>query len=219
MAGDADGDVVVPPTLRALLGARLDQLDASERSVLERAAVEGEVFHRGAVQALTPGDTTVTPRLAALVRRKLIGPERPQSPARTRSASATCSSATPPTTPCPRQRGLTSISASPHGWSQQGADLVELDEIVGYHLEQALHYQAELGLARDEAVTAAAVRHLSAAGGRANDRGDPEAAASLLARAVAMLPPGQIDLAAETNLIDALLWAARRTRRSEARSR
>ena len=90
--------------------------------------------------------------------------------------------------------------------SRQGADLVELDEIVGYHLEQALHYQAELGLARDEAVTAAAVRHLSAAGGRANDRGDPEAAASLLARAVAMLPPGQIDLAAETNLIDALLW-------------
>ena len=70
LARDAsDGDVVVPPTLQALLAARLDQLDAAERRVLERAAVEGEVFHRGAVQALTPDDTTVTPRLAALVRK------------------------------------------------------------------------------------------------------------------------------------------------------
>src|SRR6185436_11647536 len=54
MAGEADGDVAVPATLRALLAARLDQLDPDERSVLERGAVEGEVFHRGAVQALSP---------------------------------------------------------------------------------------------------------------------------------------------------------------------
>ena len=49
-----DGEVEVPPTLQALLAARLDQLDAPERSVLERGAVEGEVFHHGVVQALTP---------------------------------------------------------------------------------------------------------------------------------------------------------------------
>src|SRR6478672_6868850 len=47
VAADADGEMDVPPTLRALLGARLDQLDVAERRVLERAAVEGEVFHRG----------------------------------------------------------------------------------------------------------------------------------------------------------------------------
>ena len=46
------GDVTVPPTIQALLAARLDQLEASERAVLERGAVEGKVFHRGAVQAL-----------------------------------------------------------------------------------------------------------------------------------------------------------------------
>ena len=56
MAGDGDGDVAVPPTLQALLGARLDQLDPAERSVLERGAIEGEIFHRGAVQALAPDD-------------------------------------------------------------------------------------------------------------------------------------------------------------------
>ena len=56
----SDGDVAVPPTLRALLAARLDQLDAPERGVLERGAVEGEVFHRGAVQALGPAEPPVS---------------------------------------------------------------------------------------------------------------------------------------------------------------
>ena len=44
-----DGAVTVPPTIQALLAARLDQLDPAERVVLERGSVEGRVFHRGAV--------------------------------------------------------------------------------------------------------------------------------------------------------------------------
>src|SRR5919198_379810 len=48
MTGDAEADIVVPPTLQALLTARLDQLAPPERGVLERGAVEGEIFHRGA---------------------------------------------------------------------------------------------------------------------------------------------------------------------------
>jgi predicted ATPase len=75
-----DGEVVVPPSLHALLGARLDQLEPRERAVLERGAVEGEVFHRGAVQALTREEIQITPRLAALVRKELIRPDRPQIP-------------------------------------------------------------------------------------------------------------------------------------------
>ena len=51
-AGNAEVDV--PPTLKALLATRLDQLDEAERRVLERGSIEGEVFHRGAVQALGP---------------------------------------------------------------------------------------------------------------------------------------------------------------------
>src|SRR6185437_12332641 len=69
-------DAEVPATLRALLVARLDQLDEPERRVLERGAVEGELFHRGTVQALGPDETEVTPRLAALVRRDLVRPDR-----------------------------------------------------------------------------------------------------------------------------------------------
>ena len=73
-----DGDVDVPPTLKALLAARLDQLDEAERRVLERGSVEGEIFHRGGVQALAPEETQVTTRLAALVRRQLVRPDRAQ---------------------------------------------------------------------------------------------------------------------------------------------
>ena len=62
------------------LAARLDQLEREERSVLERGAVEGEVFHRGSVQALSDSPR-VTPHLASLVRKGLIRPDKPQLPA------------------------------------------------------------------------------------------------------------------------------------------
>ncbi len=71
-------EVDVPPTLKALLATRLDQLDEAERRVLERGSIEGEVFHRGAVQALAPEETQVTTRLAALVRHQLVRPDRAQ---------------------------------------------------------------------------------------------------------------------------------------------
>ena len=75
-----DGEIAVPPTIQALLAARLDQLDSSERSVLECGAVEGRVFHRGAVQALAPDE----PQLSSAARRA-----RPQGarPARQDRAS------------------------------------------------------------------------------------------------------------------------------------
>ncbi|HET8558785.1 MAG TPA: adenylate/guanylate cyclase domain-containing protein, partial [Gaiellaceae bacterium] len=70
--------VEVPPTIQALLAARLDQLDPAERSVLEHGAVEGRVFHRGAVAALGDGDGEVDRRLVALVRKELVRPDRAQ---------------------------------------------------------------------------------------------------------------------------------------------
>ena len=91
MAGEAGDEVEVPPTLKALLAARLDQLDAAERRVLERGAVEGEVFHRGAVQALAPGGAAGD---AAPGRARAPGADPSRHGAvrraRTASASATC---------------------------------------------------------------------------------------------------------------------------------
>jgi class 3 adenylate cyclase len=80
MAEETGGEVIVPPSLRALLEARIDSLEGAERRVLESGAVEGEVFHRGAVQALASEGEPVTPRLAALARKQLIRPEKAQLP-------------------------------------------------------------------------------------------------------------------------------------------
>ena len=71
-----DGDIEVPPTIQALLSARLDQLEEPERAVLERGSVEGELFHQGAVRALSPEKQQLTTRLTALVRKELVRPDR-----------------------------------------------------------------------------------------------------------------------------------------------
>ena len=137
MTQEAGDDVEVPASLKALLAARLDQLDPAERRVLECGSVEGEVFHRGAVQALTPEETQVTPRLAALVRRELIRSDRPQFAGedgfrfRHLLIRDTAYDALPKTTRAELHQRFAD-------WlDEHGRELVERDEIVGYHLEQA----------------------------------------------------------------------------------
>jgi tetratricopeptide (TPR) repeat protein len=108
------------------------------------------------------------------------------------------------------------------GWlEQQGQDLEELDEIAGYHLEQAFRYRRELGPADENArdLAAAAAAHLEAAGRRALDRGDTTAAVNLLQRSEALRPQHTIDVALEESLVQGLAMAGRLTEavaRSEA---
>ncbi|HEY8860091.1 MAG TPA: AAA family ATPase, partial [Gaiellales bacterium] len=204
MAGDAEGDVVVPPTLRALLGARLDQLDTAERSVLERGAIEGEIFHRGAVQALAPDEAQVTPRLAALVRKGLIRSDKPliQGEDAFRFRHLLIRDAAYDALPKATRAELHRRFAS---WLEaHGTDLVELEEILGYHLERACFYRVELGMPDDGSLTAAARRHLMAGGQRAAQRQDYRAALSLFERAAALAPPAEVDLLLEVELGEAL---------------
>ena len=51
--GGVDGELEVPPTIQALLAARLDRLGAEEREVLERSSVIGRRFWAGAVAELS----------------------------------------------------------------------------------------------------------------------------------------------------------------------
>jgi class 3 adenylate cyclase/tetratricopeptide (TPR) repeat protein len=206
MAGEADGEVVVPPTLQALLAARLDQLETAERSVLERGAIEGEIFHRGAVQALSPDGTQVTLHLAALVRKGLIRPDKPQLDGEDgfRFRHLLLRDAAYEALPKAVRAELHERLAT---WLEQhGAELVELDELLGYHLEQACHYRAELGLPSDDELAATARRRLTTAGRRALLRQDAGAAVRLLERAIALAPPAELDLALEVDLVDALLF-------------
>jgi class 3 adenylate cyclase/tetratricopeptide (TPR) repeat protein len=209
MARESDDEVVVPPTLQALLAARLDQLDPADRTVLERGAIEGEIFHRGAVQALAPEKTQVTPRLAALVRKELIRPDTSQLAGEDgfRFRHLLIRDAAYGALPKATRADLHERFAS---WLEQhGTELVELDEILGYHLEQACRYRAELGTPDDGTLAAAARRRLTAAGRRADLRQDYGAAVSLLLRAAALVPPAEVDLALETELADALIWTGR----------
>jgi tetratricopeptide (TPR) repeat protein len=198
MAED-DADVDVPPTLRALLAARLDQLDAAERLVLERGAIEGEIFHRGAVQALAPGERQITPRLAALVRRQLIRSDRAQLPGEDgfRFRHLLIRDAAYDAVPKSVRADLHEQFAN---WlEQRGADLVELDEILGYHLEQAARYKAELGQP-DAALALRAGDRLAAAGLRAFKPGNESSARPLFARAVELTRPFRLDVGLEVNL-------------------
>ena len=71
------------------------------------------------------------------------------------------------------------------------AGRLQVDEIIGYHLEQAYGYRRQLGrvdASPHRALAADASGHLSAAGRRVLDAGDRSAAANLLARAVALRP-------------------------------
>ena len=209
MAEDAKGEVVVPPSLQALLAARLDQLQTGERSVLERGAIEGESFHRGAVQALAPEETQVTPRLAALVRKELIRPDRPQLAGEDgfRFRHLLIRDAAYHAMPKAVRAELHQRFAS---WLEaRGTELVELDEILGYHLEQAIRYRAELGMPHDPALAMAARRRLTSGGDRASLWNDFGAAASLLERAAALVPAAELDLALEIRLCDALFWLGR----------
>ena len=209
MAAEASGEVVVPPTLQALLAARLDQLETAERGVLERGAVEGEIFHRGAVQALAPEETQVTPRLAALVRKELIRPDRSQLAGEDgfRFRHLLIRDAAYDALPKATRAELHARFAA---WLEQhGTELVELDELLGYHLEQACRYRAELGLDDDGNLATAARRRLAAAGVRARVRGDEVAAVYLLERALALVPADDIDLGLEMDLLQALFRAGR----------
>ena len=61
------------------------------------------------------------------------------------------------------------------------------EELVGYHLEQAVRYQRELGRIQDEELAGEASRLLTVAGLRAAAREDASAAANLLDRAASLL--------------------------------
>jgi AAA ATPase domain/Adenylate and Guanylate cyclase catalytic domain len=203
-ASEAGDDVVVPASLKALLAARIDQLDPAERRVLERGAVEGEVFHRGAVQALGPAEHQVTPRLAALVRRELIRSERAQFAGEDgfRFRHLLIRDAAYDALPKTVRAELHERFA---GWLEERRDgLVELDEVVGYHLEQAAGYRYELGQP-DATLADRAGERLAAAGRRALWRGDERAAAGLLGRALELTRPTRLDVVLELDLAEALL--------------
>ncbi len=191
-AGEDDDLAAVPATIEALLASRLDRLDADERAVLERAAVVGREFWRGAVATLSPQSelAAVSRHLMALVRKGLVRPA-PSELAREdalRFHHVLIRDVAYAGIPKSVRADLHERAAD---WLEQRAG--EPDEVVGYHLEQAHRYRSELGPG-DRAVRrlgAEAGERLGRAGVRALARGDSHAAVNLLARASSILPSAE----------------------------
>jgi class 3 adenylate cyclase/ketosteroid isomerase-like protein len=182
----------MPPTIHALLAARIERLRPEERTVLERAAVIGRRFSRTSLAQLLPREITdLDARLESLRRSELVEPDTGWflGEPMLRFHHVLIRDAA-------YRRLLKNTRAELHGrfadWLEARAgDAVEHDETLGWHLEQAHQHLRELGPvdAQGRALGERAVRVLAAAGRRALARDDLTPAANLLERALARLDP------------------------------
>src|SRR5262249_22681451 len=141
----ASGDhVLVPPTIQALLAARLDQLEPGERRVLERGSVEGNSFHRGAVEALGPEETSVPDKLVRLTRKDLVRPDKATLPGEDAFKFRHLLIRDAAYDGLPKSVRAQLHEALANWLDERAGDLAERDEIIGYHLEQAYAYRREL---------------------------------------------------------------------------
>lgn len=187
------GEIKVPPTIQALLEARLDSLARADRAAVEPAAVIGLEFARPALEALLPDAVrpTITDHLGTLVRRHFI---RTSGAA---SADAVYRFHNHLVRETVYNGLLKRARANLHLAFVRWADKVnadrdralEFEAILGYHLEQAHRYLTELGPLDEQglAIGSDAARRLSGAGTRSLDSGDLRAAANLFERALALL--------------------------------
>jgi class 3 adenylate cyclase/tetratricopeptide (TPR) repeat protein len=196
LASSALQDVRLPPTIQALLTARLDTLDADERVVIERAAIVGPVFWWSDVAELAPADLRphLAAHLQALVRRDFL--RHADSDVADEDAFAFSHGLMRDAA----YAGLPKeVRAELHEWHAESLERraagsgIQHDELLGYHLEQAVRYRSELSRVdeRTERLADRAGTALVAAGSRALSRGDAPAAANLLERATALLPGDQ----------------------------
>lgn len=186
----------VPPSIQALLAARLDLLDRSERSVIEPASVIGQNFAQAAVTVLAPDAVRsgVAGHLESLDRKQLVqaNPGSDDDDAVFRFRHLLVRDAAYGGL---LKRARAELHERFVDWAEELNErqgrAQEFEEIQGYHLEQAYRYLTELGTVDDHArqVGIRASTKLASAGRRAMARGDMPAAANMLRRAAATRDP------------------------------
>ncbi len=188
------GELAIPPSINALLAARLDHLDPEEQTVLQCASVIGKQFWWSAVAELVPAEVRdrVGSHLHALVRKRLVFPAESTSFVNEdsfRFGHILARDAAYAALPKARRAELHERFA---GWLDRKGGY---EEIRGHHLERAYIAHCELGPVDDEtrAVGSRAHTLLAAGGRRALARGDVPAAVALLSRAAEL--PAENDAA------------------------
>jgi class 3 adenylate cyclase/tetratricopeptide (TPR) repeat protein len=189
----ASKSVPVPPGIVALVDARLDRLGSEDRAVLQAGSVIGLVFYRGAVRSISAAD--IQPRvdrsLELLEERQFIRPDASSflDDEAFRFDHALIHDGAYRSL---LKRERAELHERFGRWLEEVAAsrLAELEEIVGYHFEQAASHLAQLGPLDEHGLVVGemAATRLANAGRRALSRGDSHAAANLLERAAALLP-------------------------------
>ena len=176
----------LPPTLQALLSARLQRLGPGASSVLVRAAIVGKDFGERETRELLPVEARApfSRNLQTLVAKGLVQPGPGRSSHQEYSFRHILI----------QEAAYRSIPKSLRAeLHHRYADWLEVSvsdsfparsEILGYHLEQSVRYRTELWPADPEsaALSHRAAGHLETAGYAAHDRGDDLAAVNLLDR-------------------------------------
>ena len=209
----------VPPTIQALLAARLDRLPDNERAAIEAASVEGQLFHEASVAELTSADPAgVHEALLALARRDLVRLDKPVFSGLRAFRFRHILIRDAAYESIPKQDRAT-LHERHAVWLEAsvGDRALDLEEIVGYHFEQAFVNRSELGPIDDamRALGRAAAQRLGGAGRRALVRSDGPAGVNLISRSVALLSPDdplRVELVPNVRVIQGLSdlsWADR----------
>ena len=190
---DDSAEIAVPPTIHALLEARLDGLGRAERAAVEPASVIGLEFAQSPLESLAPPAVRaeLAAHLVTLTRQRFIRPAQSAGAELIYRFHHHLVRETVYNGLLKRARATLHLEFV--RWADRAnADSersLEFEEILGYHLEQAHRYLRELGPldALGQATGSDAAKRLSAAGRRAAARGDMHAATGLYRRAVAVL--------------------------------
>ena len=180
------GALTVPATIHALLAARLDALERTERIVLARASVVGSRVSLDALCSLTPPSDhpSLEDHLESLVDRALLRREQHTYAFRHQFVRDAVYRALP-------RRTRADLHQRHARWLMQGAQGPLVDGLVAHHLERVIEERAALDPADPELsqLQEHGADWLLSAGNRALHRGDMAAAAGLLGRGLARLVP------------------------------
>ncbi|MGH2529640.1 MAG: BTAD domain-containing putative transcriptional regulator [Actinomycetota bacterium] len=191
----ADSDlsnVPIPPTVVALLGARLDRLSIAQHRVLELASIVGKDFAAMDLEAFGPdANAGLDDILEALVGKDLILPQWVSGRGGRAFRFRHILIQNVVYQGMPKEaRARAHEAFGMHIERRAGDRLAGLEEIIGYHLEAAHTYKMELGLPDEDQppLSIRAAARLASAGRAAFARDDMPAAASLLGRTLALIP-------------------------------